>query len=68
MIFVLYNTEKIRLAYKLSVKIKRKNQVILLMITGGNKQHYIVASNLSALLRGESSNHHGYFYCLNCFN
>ena len=67
-IFVLYNTEKIRVPYKLKYNHKRKNQVILLIITGGNKQHYIVASNLSALLRGESSNHHGDFYCLNCFN
>ena len=34
------------------------------MITGGNKWHYIAVSNLSALLKGKSSD----FYCLNCFN
>ena len=63
-LFVPYNTEKIKVAYKLKYNRKRKNQVILLMITGGNKLHYIAVSNLSALLRGKSSD----FYCLNCFN
>ena len=38
------------------------------MITDGNKWHYVAVSNLSALLEGKLSNHHGYFYCLNCFN
>ena len=45
---------------------KRKNQVNLLIITDGNKRHYIAISRLPALLRGKSSNHR--FYCLNCFN
>ena len=34
------------------------------MIIDGNK----LISSLSALLKGKSSNHHGDFYCLNCFN
>ena len=38
------------------------------MITDGNKWHYIAISSLSALLEGKLSNHHGDFYCLNCFN
>ena len=63
-LFVPYYTEKIKVAYKLKYSHKRKNQVILLMITGGNKWHYIAVSNLSALLKGKSSD----FYCLNCFN
>ena len=45
-----------------------KKQVILLMITSGKKSHYLAAANLSALLEGNSSNHHEDFYCLNCFN
>ena len=36
-LFVPYNTEKIRLAYKSKYNNKRKNQVILLMITDGKK-------------------------------
>ena len=38
------------------------------MITDGMKWHYLAVSNLSALLERRSSNHHGGFYCLNCFN
>ena len=45
-----------------------KKQVILLMITSGKKSHYLAVTNLSAFLEGNSSNHHGDFYCLNCFN
>ena len=36
-LFVPYNTEKIRLAYKSKHSFKRENQVILLMITDGKK-------------------------------
>ena len=36
-LFVTYNTEKIRLAYKSKYNKKCKNQVILLMITDGKK-------------------------------
>ena len=38
------------------------------MITDGTKWHYLAISNLSPLLERKSSNHHGYFYCINCFN
>ena len=38
------------------------------MISNGTKQHYLAVTNLSALLEGKSSNDHGDFYCLNCFN
>ena len=37
------------------------------MITDGEKWHYLVVKNLSGLLRGVTSSHHGDFYCLNCF-
>ena len=55
-------------AYKSKYNHKRKNQVILLIITDGKKWHYLAVTNLSALLQGNSSNHEGDFYCLNCFN
>ena len=35
------NTEEIKLAYKSRYNRKRKNQVVLLMITDGKKWHYI---------------------------
>ena len=38
------------------------------MIGDGKKYHYLAVTNLSGLLQGNSSNHRGYFYCLNCFN
>ena len=37
------------------------------MITDGGKWHYLVVTNLSALLRGVTGNNNGDFYCLNCF-
>ena len=54
------------------------------MITDGEKRDHLAlksepilyngklcnlpVKSLSKLLRGTSSNHHGDFYCLNCFN
>ena len=67
-LFVLYNTEKIRLVYKSKHNFARKNQVILLMITDGKKWHYLVVKSVPALLRGITSNHNGDFYSLNCFH
>ena len=62
-----HNTEKIRHAYKSKHNLNRKNQVILLIITDGEKWHYLAVKSLSALFRGITSNHKGDFYCLNCF-
>ena len=67
-LFIPLNAKAIRVAYRSGHKNKRKNQVILLMITDGKKWHYLAVTNLSALLQGNSSNHEGDFYCLNCFN
>ena len=39
----------------------RKNQAILLMITDGEKWHYLAVKKLSALLRVITSNHNGDF-------
>ena len=39
------------------------------MITDkNNRWHYLAVKSLQALLRETTSNHHGYFYCLNCFH
>ena len=34
------------------------------MTSNGKEQHYLADTNLSALLEGNSSNHHEDFYCL----
>ena len=59
--------KKIRHAYKSKYNLTRENQVILLMITGDVKWHYLAVKRLSALFRGITGNNHGDFYCLNCF-
>ena len=62
-----HNTKKINIAYKSKHNLTREKQTILLMITNGEKWHYLVVINLSGLLRGITSNHKADFYCLNCF-
>ena len=66
-LYVPHNTRKIHVAYKSKHNLTRENQIILLMITDGEKWHYLTVKNLSGLLRGITSNYAGYFYCLNCF-
>ena len=66
--FVPYNTEKIRLAYKSKRNFKCENQVILLKITDGKKWHCLAVKSLPASLRGITSNHNEDFYWLNCFH
>ena len=63
-----HNTKKIHIAYKSRHSLTREKQVILLMVTDGEKWHCLVVKNLLELLRGVTSNHNGDFYCLNCFN
>ena len=65
---MLHNTEKICHAYKSKYNLTRENQVIFLMITDGEKWHYLAVKSLSALLRGVTGSNHGDFYCLNCFH
>ena len=68
-LFVPHNKEEICPAYLSKYNHKRKNQVILLLITdNGKRWHYLAVKSLSSLLRGITSNHHGDFYCLNCFH
>ena len=35
---------------------------------GDGEKHYLAVTNLSTLPQGNSSNHEGDFFCLNCFN
>ena len=56
------------LAYKSQHNLTRKKQVILLMITDGEKWHYTAVTRLSGLLKGVTGNNNGDFYCLNCFH
>ena len=58
----------IRQAYKSKSNLTRENQVILIMITDGEKWHYLTVRRLSALLKGITSKHDGDFYCLYCFH
>ena len=67
-LFIPHNTKIIRVSYRSEHNNKRKKQVILLMITDGKKWHYLDVTNFSTLFEGKSSNQHGDFYCLNCFN
>ena len=67
-LYVSHNTKKISHAYKSKYKLTRENQVILLMITDGEKFHYLAVKRLPALVKGITSKHDGNFYCLNCFH
>ena len=62
-----HKTGKIHLAYNSKHNLTREKQVILLMITNGEKWHYLAVKRLSGLLRGVTSNNNSDFYCLNCF-
>ena len=62
-----HNTRKIQVAYKSKNNLTCDKQVILLMITDGEKWHYLTVKNLSGLLRRITSTHQEDFYCLNCF-
>ena len=53
---------------KSKYNLKRKNQIIFLMITDVGKWHYLTVKNLSALFRGIKSKHVVDFYCLNCLH
>ena len=48
-LYVPYNTEEIRHAYKSKYNKERENQVILLMVTDGKKWRYLAVKKLSAL-------------------
>ena len=49
------------------INLIQENQVILLMITDGEKWRYLAVKSLSALFKEITGNNHGDFYCLDCF-
>ena len=67
-LFIPLNTKKIQLPYRSKYNLTYDKQIILLMITDGEKWHYLVVKNLSGLFKRITSNHYGDFYCLNCFH
>ena len=61
--------KKIYPAYVSNQNLNREKQVILLMISSGEKLwHYLAVKRLSALSREITSKHHVDFYFLNCFH
>ena len=67
-LYVPEGEKTIRHAYKSKYNLAHENQVILLMISDGEKWHYLTVRSLSALLKGIISKHKGGSYCLNCFH
>ena len=66
---VLYaKKEKIYHAYVLKHNSNCEKQVIFLMISKGEKGHYLAVKKFPTLQRGITSKHHGYFYCPNCLH
>ena len=66
-LYVPHNTRKIQVAYKSKQNLICDKQGILLMITNGEKWHYLTLKYSPGLLRGITSTHKEDFYCLNCF-
>ena len=67
-LYIPHNTRKIQVAYKSKNNLTCNKQVILLMITNGEKWHYLTVKNLPGLPRRITSTHKEDFYCLNCFH
>ena len=67
-LYVPHSTRKIQVAYKSKHNLTCDKQAILLMITDGEKWHYLTVKNLPGLLRGITSSHKEDFYCLNYFH
>ena len=68
-LYILHNTKKkIQLAYRSKYNLTYDKQIILLLITDGEKWHYLVVKNLSGLFKGITSNYYGDSYCLKCFH
>ena len=67
-LYIPHNTKKIQLAYRSKNNLTCNKQITLLMITDGEKWHYLVVKNLAGLLKGIISAHEKDFYCLNCFH
>ena len=49
-LYIPHNSKKIKHAYKSKYNLKCKNEVILLMITDGNKWHYLAGKHLVRII------------------
>ena len=67
-LYVQEGEKTIRHAYKSKYNLTRENQVTLLIISDGEKWHYLTVRSLSALLKGITSKHKDDSYYLNCFH
>ena len=56
-----HNTKEIRHVCKSKYNLNRENQVIIFMITGGEKWHYLAVKCLSALFRAITGNNNGLY-------
>ena len=61
-LYMPHNTRKIQVAYKSKHNLTCDKQVILLMITDGEKWHHFTVKNLPGLLRGITSSHKEDFF------
>ena len=63
-----YNNERIRHAYKSKCNLKLENQKTFLMITDGEKLHYLTVNKFFALCREIAYSNYGDFFCKNFFH
>ena len=66
-LYIPHNTKNIQVAYRSKNDLTHDKQIILLMITNGEKWQYLTVKNLPGLLRGITSNHGCDFHCFNSF-
>ena len=65
-----YNEEEKVYPLKVSKYTGCKHDIVLLLIKDGEKSHYCLVKNISALFASQIKNNHEHkrYYCLNCFN
>ena len=65
-----YNEEEKVYPLKVSKYTGCKHDIVLLLIKDGEKSHYCLVKNISALFASQINNNHEHkrYYCLNCFN
>ena len=64
-----YNKDERVFPLKISKYTGCEHDIVLLLIKDGEKSHYCLVKNISALLASQTNNHdHKRYFCLNCFN
>ena len=64
-----YNKEEKVYPLKVSKYTGCEHDIVLLLIKDGEKSHYCLVKNISALLSSQiNNNNHKRYFCLNCFN